>query len=113
VLGSAASGSSVQAVATAVDARLQALGWVPGSYGEMELLGAGAHAEGRYEHPDDPDASLVVEVAAPGRATPHVSLGRYAATWGEGDPQPVLDAVEGSSAVTVLAVVERTYFQDG
>ena len=112
VLGGAAGGTSVQAAAADVDARLQALGWVPASYGQMEQLGGGDHAQGRYEHPDDPAASMVVEVAAPGQATPYVWLGRYAASWDEGDAQPVLDAVEASSAVTVLAVVERTYFQD-
>ena len=71
--------------ATDVDARLRALGWVPTSYGEMEVRPAGQDAEGRYEHPDDPDAALVVDVAAPGQADPYVSLGRYGPTYEEGD----------------------------
>ncbi len=103
----------VDATATDVDARLRSLGWVPTSYGEMELRPAGQNAEGRYEHPDDPDATLVVDVSAPGQADPYVSLGRYGPTYEEGDAEPVLDALASSSRVTVLAVVERTYFQDG
>ncbi len=102
----------VGTAATDVDARLRALGWVPTSYGEMEVRPAGQDAEGRYEHPDDPDAALVVDVAAPGQADPYVSLGRYGPTYEGGDAAPVLDALASSSRVTVLAVVERTYFQD-
>ena len=105
--------AQVDATATDVDARLRSLGWVPTSYGEMELRATGENAEGRYEHPDDPEATLVVDVAAPGQADPYVSLGRYGPTREEGDAQPVLDALASSSGVTVLAVVERTYFQDG
>ena len=79
----------MDATATDVDARLRSLGWVPTSFGEMEIRPAGENAEGRYEHPDDPDATLVVDVAAPGRADPYVSLGRYGPTYEEGDAQPV------------------------
>ena len=111
VAGSTA--TQLDATATDVDARLRSLGWVPTSYGGMEVFPAGEDAEGRYEHPDDPDATLVVDVAAPGHADPYVSLGRYGPTREEGDAQPVLDALASSSQVTVLAVVERTYFQDG
>jgi len=111
VLGSATPSSTVQEAAADVDARLRTLGWEPLSYGGMELRGTGDHAEALYGHPDDPDASLVVQVAAPGQADPYISLA-YSSDTQSGDAQPVVDAVEGSSAVTVVAVVERTYFQD-
>ncbi len=111
VLGATSAASGVQTAASDVDARVRDLGWRPTSYGEMETVGSGENAEGRYEHPDDPGALLVVGVAAPGQDLPFVSLGRFGPS---DDPaaQALLDELAASSQVTVLATVERTYFQD-
>lgn len=112
VLGSSSPASSVQAAATDLDARLRSIGWVPASYGGMDVYGSGENADGRYERPDDPAATLVVAVAAPGGTDPYLWLGRDAPTFEEGDAEPVLEAVGAASGVSVLAVVERTYFED-
>lgn len=112
VIGVEAPGGSVAGVSTEIDAELRSLGWKPLSYGEMEVLASGDVAEARYGRSDDPDAELVVEVSAPGAARPYLWLGRGVPTWGEGDAQPLLDDLEASPQVTVLASVQRTYFQD-
>lgn len=112
VLGVETASTSLQGAATDVDATLRSLGWEPASYGEMEVYASGDVAEARYARPDDPDAILVVEVSAPGSASPYLSLGRGVPTWSEGDAQPLLDALAASSRVTVFASVQRTYFQD-
>lgn len=111
VLAATSAASSVQAAADDVDARLHELGWRPASYGEMETIGTGENAEGRYEHPDDPAAVLVVDVAAPGQDRPYVSLGRFGPS-DSPEAQELLDGLATSSQVAVVATVERTYFQD-
>lgn len=106
--------AQVEVTATDVDARLRSLGWVPASHGAMEVFASGGKASARYEHPDDPGAVLGVDVLAPGGADPYLSLGEYGLPeYEEGDASPVVDAVSTSRGVAVLAVVERTYFQDG
>jgi hypothetical protein len=111
VLGATSAAGSVEQGASEADTAVRALGWAPTSYGEMEPVAGGVRAEGRYEHPDDPDAVLVVEVADPGQAREYLSLRRMNST-DDAPAQPVLDALGASSEVTVLATVERTYFQD-
>lgn len=111
VIGATSAATDVQGAASDVDARVRELGWRPTSYGEMETVGAGENAEGRYEHPDDPGALLVVDVAAPGQERPFVSLGRFGPS-DDPDAQALLDELAASSQVAVLATVERTYFQD-
>lgn len=111
VLAATSATSTVQGTADDVDARLRELGWRPTSYGEMETVGSGENAEGRYEHPDDPAALLVVDVAAPGQDRPYVSLGRFGPS-DSPEAQDLLDGLASSSQVAVVATVERTYFQD-
>lgn len=111
VLAATSATPTVQGTADDVDARLRELGWRPTSYGEMETIGTGENAEGRYEHPDDADALLVVDVAAPGQDRPYVSLGRFGPS-DSPEAQELLDGLASSSQVAVVATVERTYFQD-
>ena len=112
VIGTTTRATSADAAAAEVDAAVRALGWVPASYGELEVYASGANASGRYEHPDDQGAVLAVDVVAPGGADPYVSLGEFGPEYEEGDASPVVDAVSASRSVAVLAVVERTYFED-
>lgn len=111
MLGATSAEPDVQAAAADVDTRLRDLGWRPTSYGAMETVGSGENAEGRYEHPDDAEALLVVDVAAPGQEHPYVSLGRFEPS---DDPaaEVLLAELAASPQVAVVATVERTYFQD-
>ncbi len=105
----------LDATATDVDAAApRRSGWVPTSYGEMEVLRLRRRTRrAGTSTPTTRTRRSWSTSPHPAAADPYVSLGRYGPTYEDGDAQPVLDALASSSQVTVLAVVERTYFQDG
>lgn len=111
VLGATSAAATPQLAATDVDERVRSLGWEPTEYGEMERRGASGPLEGRYRHPDAPDAVLVVEVTSPDDVSSYLPLSRVDLT-GQEPAAPVLDALRASSQVAVVATVELTYFED-